>query len=90
MLNKMTARNWRDATPPYLDVLQFIYMRQLVPWRTNTLLDFLPSTRGSEDSMQASNGPHSHQLVDIHRSEVVVTVEGSLDQEVAVSASSSP
>ena len=80
MLNKMTARNWRDATPPYLDVLQFIDMRQLVPWRTNTLQDFLHSQRGSEDSMQAPNGPaHSHELVNIDQSEAVVTAEGSLD-----------
>ena len=83
--------NWRIAEPkPYIDMLRYNEIPKLIRWRTNTLRDFLHSQRG-EDSMQAPNGPaHSHELVDIDQSEVVVIAEGSLDQEVAASASSFP
>ena len=78
---------WRDATPPYLDVLQFIDMRQLAPWRTNTLQDFLHSQRGSEDTMQAPDGPaHPHELAkDIDPTVVVLPpVDDSQGQDVCV------
>ena len=84
--------NWRIAEPkPYIDMLRYNEIPKLIRWRTNTLQDLLHPQRGSEYSMQATNGPaHSHELVDIDQSEVVVTAEGSLDQGVAFSASSSP
>ena len=87
----MAMHNWRDVTPPYIDMLQYNEVPKLIPWRKNTLQDLLHSKRGSKDSMLASNGPaHSRELVDIDQSEVVVIVEGSLDQDVCVPSFPAP
>ena len=85
---------WRDVTPPYIDILQFDEVPKLIPWRPTIVVEHvLRSTRG-ENSVQASNGPHSHEQLlakDIDQSEVVLSlVEGSVDQDVCVQSFPAP
>ena len=78
--------NWRIAEPkPYIDMLRYNEIPKLIRWRTNTLQDFLHPPRGSEDSMQAPNGPaHPHELAkDIDPTVVVQPhVDDSQGQDV--------